>query len=209
MTQSNGQMRDRIKELRRVPARELLPNPKNWRTHGEMQSDALRAVLTEIGYADALLVRETPDGLMLIDGHLRAETTPDQDVPVLVVDVTEEEADKLLATHDPLATMAGTDAEALERLLDTVTTEDVALGQVLAQLAGNAPDFASLSLPTADEIATREAALAQQMAEHAKGRSAAQLELTCPECGADFEIRAKDLLGDAGDYKPDGNVGND
>jgi hypothetical protein len=41
--------------------------------------------------------RELPDGrLQLIDGHLRAETTLDDVVPVLVLDVIEEEADKLL-----------------------------------------------------------------------------------------------------------------
>lgn len=71
-------IQDRIRELRRVTARDLLPNPKNWRRHPKAQSDALRALLAEIGYADALLARELPDGrLMLVDGHLRAETTPD------------------------------------------------------------------------------------------------------------------------------------
>ena len=44
---------------------------------------------------------------MLIDGHLRAETAPDMMVPVLVLDVTEEEADKLLLTLDPLAGRPG------------------------------------------------------------------------------------------------------
>jgi hypothetical protein len=57
--------------------------------------------LAEVGYVDALLARDTPDGLMIIDGHLRAETTPDMEVPVLILDVTEEEADKILATFDP------------------------------------------------------------------------------------------------------------
>ena len=33
-------------------------------------------LLAEIGYADVLIARDTPDGLVLIDGHLRAETTP-------------------------------------------------------------------------------------------------------------------------------------
>jgi len=55
------QIRDRIKELRRVPASELLPNPKNWRTHPVAQQDALRGVLAEVGYADALIARETPE----------------------------------------------------------------------------------------------------------------------------------------------------
>ena len=88
------QIRDRIKELRRVKATELRPNPANWRTHPVAQQDALRGVLAEIGYADALLARETDDGeLVLIDGHLRAETTPDVMVPVLVLDVDEAEAE--------------------------------------------------------------------------------------------------------------------
>lgn len=76
-------IRDRIRELRRVPASELLPNPKNWRTHPKAQQDALRGVLAEVGMADAVLARELPDGsLMLIDGHLRAETAADAKVPV-------------------------------------------------------------------------------------------------------------------------------
>ena len=46
---------------------------------------------------------ELADGsLQLIDGHLRAETTPDAEVPVLVTDLTEQEADKVLLTLDPL-----------------------------------------------------------------------------------------------------------
>src|SRR5579872_1997953 len=96
-------IRDRIKELRRVRAAELIPNPKNWRTHPARQQDALRGILAEVGYADALLAREVPGrGLMLIDGHLRAETTPEAIVPVLVLDLDEAEADKLLAALDPL-----------------------------------------------------------------------------------------------------------
>lgn len=56
------QIRDRIKELRRVKASELLANPRNWRTHPEAQQKAVRGVLAEIGYADALLAREVGGG---------------------------------------------------------------------------------------------------------------------------------------------------
>lgn len=119
-----SQIRDRVRELRRVPARDLIPNRKNWRRHPKMQANALRGLLNEIGYADALLVRELPDGrLMLIDGHLRAETTPELEVPVLILDVTEEEADKLLLTLDPLAAMAESDSERIKALLATVRTD--------------------------------------------------------------------------------------
>lgn len=128
-------MRDRIKELRRVKASDILPNPKNWRTHPESQAAALRGILAEVGYVDALLARETPEGLMLIDGHLRRETTPDAEVPVLILDVDEAEADKILATFDPLGAMATADAEQLESLLADLKTEDAALQSMLDDLA--------------------------------------------------------------------------
>src|SRR6516162_1982494 len=128
--------RDRIKELRRVRASELLRNPRNWRTHPTAQARALRALLTEIGYADALIARELSDGqLQLIDGHLRCETTPDMEVPVLVLDVTEAEADKLLATLDPLACLAEANRETLSTLLATVDTDSAAVQALLANLA--------------------------------------------------------------------------
>src|SRR5262249_61023984 len=99
--------RDRLPELRRVPASQLRPNTKNWRSHPPAQRDALQGLLAELGYCDAVLARELPDGtLELIDGLLRCATTPDTAVPVLVLDVTEQEADKLLLTLDPLAGLA-------------------------------------------------------------------------------------------------------
>jgi len=132
------QIRDRIKELRRVRARDLLANPKNWRVHPKAQSAALRGLLAEVGYADALIARELPDGrLQLIDGHLRAETTPSAMVPVLVLDVTEEEADKLLLTLDPLAAMAGADTERIGKLLETVRSDSPAVEELLRRTAGD------------------------------------------------------------------------
>lgn len=132
------QIKDRIKELRRVKASELLPNPKNWRTHPVNQKNALKAVLAEVGYADAVLAYETSGGLMLVDGHLRAETTPDNIIPVLVLDITEEEADKLLATIDPLAAMAEIDAMQLDGLLRNINTGSEELQEMFAKLADDA-----------------------------------------------------------------------
>src|SRR5688572_29294420 len=112
-------IRDRIKELRRVRAGDLRPHPKNWRTHPEEQQNALRGILAEVGYVDALMVRELPDGsLQIVDGHLRAETTPDAQVPELVVDLDDKEADKVLATFDPLAAMAEPDEPPLPNRAD-------------------------------------------------------------------------------------------
>jgi DNA modification methylase len=122
------EIRDRVVEMRRVRAKDLLPNPKNWRRHPKAQADALRGLLKEIGIADALLVRELDDGrLQLIDGHLRAETLPGEEVPVLVLDLDEAEAEKLLLSLDPLASMAVADGERLQTLMDSVRTEDPAV----------------------------------------------------------------------------------
>jgi hypothetical protein len=144
------QIRDRIKELRRVRAAELRPNPRNWRLHPPAQQEALRGLLAEVGYAGALLVRELEDGtLMLIDGHLRAETTPDSVVPVLVLDVDEKEADKILLTHDPIAAMATVSSENVESLLAEVETESEAVRSMLDSIASIAPGSAGGSAAAA------------------------------------------------------------
>jgi hypothetical protein len=126
-------LRDRIIDLRRVPVDELRANPKNWRRHPPAQAKALRAMIDDVGFADALIARETPEGLMLIDGHLRLSQSGPADVlPVLVLDVDEAEADRLLATLDPLAAMAEVDAGALEALLAEVSIPSADLMQFLA-----------------------------------------------------------------------------
>jgi hypothetical protein len=128
-------IKDRIKELRRVPASDLLPNPKNWRTHPTAQVDSLKGILAEVGWADAVLARETPDGLLLIDGHARSEIAPDQEIPVLILDVDEREADLILATLDPLAAMATTNQAALDALLAETETQCAALAEMLEKMA--------------------------------------------------------------------------
>ncbi len=138
-------IRDRIIELRRVPARQLIRNPANWRRHPEPQRAALRALLSEIGMADALLARQTPDGLVLIDGHLRAEELPNADVPVLILDVTEAEADKMLLTLDPLAAMAEMEGTAVKALLERLQwNADDGLRALLDDLASRADKLLSL-----------------------------------------------------------------
>ena len=145
-------IRDRIKSFRRVKASELLPNPKNWRTHPQAQQDAMRGLLAEIGFAGAALARETKAGLMLLDGHLRAALAPDQKIPVLVLDVTEAEAAKLLATFDPVGKMADADPEALAALLADIDTESEALQAMLDGLAAEAELEAASEAASSTEL---------------------------------------------------------
>ena len=145
--------RDRIKELRRVKAADLIANEKNFREHDRRQEDAMIELLSEIGYADALVAYETTDGLKLINGHMRKGLTPDQEVPVLVLDVTEEEADKLLATFDPVSSFATTNKEKLSELLKTLTINSHDMRAALTNMA---------TKPAEGENATMKEKIAQQ-----------------------------------------------
>ncbi|WP_425154956.1 transposase [Candidatus Palauibacter sp.] len=82
------------------------------------------AELARVGYVDAVIARETPAGLVLVDGHLRADLAADAEIPVLVVDIDEGEAAEVLATLDPLAAAAGADETALAELLAGLPDDD-------------------------------------------------------------------------------------
>ena len=144
-------IRNRIKEFRTVPASELLPNPKNWRKHPETQENALRSMLADVGFADAVIARETPAGLVLIDGHLRTEVASDTEVPVLIVDLNDEEADKVLATHDVLGAMAATDSDILADLLAGITVADSDLSDILSEMANLGSDLDFSEAVSGDE----------------------------------------------------------
>lgn len=148
------EIRDRVRELRRVPAGDLKANPKNWRTHPDDQRRALAGVLESVGFADAVLARELEDGtLELIDGHLRAdELPPDYMVPVLVLDLSADEADVVLATHDPLAALAGRDGDLLSDLIDSIQTDNADLARLLRSIELDDEIARDVAEQTAEEI---------------------------------------------------------
>jgi len=165
-------IRDRIVELVRVPASDLLPNPKNWRTHPPAQLDALRGILAEVGFAGAALGRKLADGsIMLIDGHARAEVSGDTPVPVLILDVTDDEADKLLATFDPLGDMAEANNGRLEDLLRGIQTSNEDLAGLLTSIAQDhgiiPPEFEPASIDD-------------------QGRLDQKAKTVCPNCSHEF-----------------------
>ncbi len=129
-------IRDRILRLDRVPVEQLHASPKNWRTHPDNQRSALADMLGDVGFAAPVVARQRADGtLELIDGHLRVETMPaGSTVPVVVLDVTEAEAGKLLATMDPLSALAGQDDAKLLTLLGQIDSDSAAVQAMLGDL---------------------------------------------------------------------------
>jgi len=137
-------IRDRVIDIRQVKASELVPNPKNFRVHPEAQRDAYRGLLAEIGDVGAVVARELPDGrLMLIDGHMRKAERGEDIVRVFVTDLTEQEADKLLAALDPMTMMAQHDGVKLAELLGGVDAESDGLRNMFEGLLDQA-EFAAI-----------------------------------------------------------------
>ncbi len=123
--------RNRIVRHVRVRAGDLVAHELNPRVHSGAQRAALAALYDDIGFARSLLAYELPDGrLKLIDGHLRASMDPEQEVEVEVLDVTDAEARALLLAIDPLAQLAGYEADTLAELR-RITEPDCAALQSL------------------------------------------------------------------------------
>ena len=98
---------------------------------------ALRGLLEQVGVAAALTAYHSERNggkLTLIDGHLRKQDY-DLDWPTLILDVTDEEADLLLASHDPLVALAEYDRAKLDGLLQNVRARSPALLGMLKNLA--------------------------------------------------------------------------
>jgi DNA modification methylase len=112
-------IRDRVVELRRVRANEIIPHEKNAREHPEAQRNALRAVMSQLGFAGAILAVERDGKLKCCDGHLRTEEMGDKEVPVLILDLNDDEVETLLLSFDAIGSMAKFNRERLESLLGT------------------------------------------------------------------------------------------
>ena len=109
----------RIKSHRRGRAGDLVPHEWNFRIHPEVQRTALLALYEEVGFARSLLAYELPDGrLKLLDGHLRRDLDPEMEVDVEILDVNDAEARALLLSIDPLASLAQTQEQLRDRLLE-------------------------------------------------------------------------------------------
>jgi DNA modification methylase len=100
---------------------QLLANPYNWRIHPHEQELALRGILDEVGWVQNIIVNKRTGHV--VDGHLRVATAiskGEKAVPVLYVDLTEDEEKKVLLTIDPVGAMAVMDADKFKELLAEV-----------------------------------------------------------------------------------------
>lgn len=147
----SGPWRIRIVAYRLMPVSEIIDNPKAWRKHPEKQRNALRAALDHVGLVKPLIYNERTN--RLVDGAARldlARRDGQEMLPVIIVDLSEEEEALVLATLDPLSELAEVDTEALQRLLQEVSVDDVTLMELLTEIGADAglEGFADLAAST-------------------------------------------------------------
>ena len=124
------QWRSRIVGEGEEDATQLLANPSNWRIHSSQQQKALGAVLDEVGWVQRVIVNQRTGHV--VDGHLRVALaiSKGEKVPVVYIDVSEDEERLILATIDPLSAMAGTDEDLLAALRGAMLPEYVDIAEL-------------------------------------------------------------------------------
>jgi hypothetical protein len=103
---------------------QLLANPANWRIHPKAQQDALAGALDQVGWVQQVLVNRTTGHV--VDGHLRVElaiSRHERSVPVVYVELSEEDERLVLASLDPLAAMATAECVSDAETSSSVDTE--------------------------------------------------------------------------------------
>jgi hypothetical protein len=109
-----------------IEAGSLNENPLNWRKHSAEQLQTIRDLVSDpdVGWAGACLFNERTG--RLIDGHARKSVVdPNQVVPVLIGDWSEEAEKRILATLDPVGQMATGDTAAYQALIDQVSASSL------------------------------------------------------------------------------------
>ena len=138
-------------DIQYVPASALVRNPRNWRTHPTDQSAAVRTAISRNGFVQPLLVRAVDDHYELIDGELRANISGEDEVPVIVLDLSQQEADEVLLALDATAAMAGVNPDNLDHLLASTGLASIdGYSELAASLASDLEMFRSDLFPTGD-----------------------------------------------------------
>jgi hypothetical protein len=133
---------------------QIMFNPRNWRIHPLSQQDALKGVLEEVGWVQQVIVNKRTGNL--IDGHLRCQLAARegaQTIPVVYVDVSEDEEALVLATLDPIGAMAATDKQKLDELFHDINSDNENVQKMIAEIAEKEGVLGDL--PTLDDLESK------------------------------------------------------
>lgn len=136
--------RNRIIESGVKRADQFTAHPRNPKIHPAFQREVIKSLLGDIGWVTGVI--ESKNSGYLLDGHERVWAALDEGdgepIPYTVVDVTEDEELKILATLDPSGYLAQQHGEVLKELMADMGERSEIVEQMLKSLVGQ-------SLPTA------------------------------------------------------------
>jgi hypothetical protein len=132
------QLRNRVKEIKRLKASEVAANPKNFRLHNDHQRQQFRSILGEVGFSGVSLAyysERNGGALTLLDGHMRSEEVgPDFESDFAILDVNDAEADKILLSFDWIGSLATIDEQKIRELTAEIEMETDAAKATVAAL---------------------------------------------------------------------------
>src|SRR5262245_19189056 len=158
----NRAWRDRVVAREPVDPRVLVAHPDNWRAHPDAQKDVMIGAIRELGFVGDVKVSKRSG--RILDGHMRvalAIADGQSSIPVAWIDCeSDEEEARILASYDPIASLAELDAERFGRVLERAQIEDDPLRTMLTGLlppptetvglrpgVETAPDTSPVALP--------------------------------------------------------------
>lgn len=129
-----GKWKNRIVEFGVKAADQFTPHPENLKIHPEWQRAALGGFLEEIGWTG--VVAESKRSGYLLDGHERIwqALQTNEEVPYIVLDLSEEEEEKMLLKFDYIGGMARYDHQRTAAMLQRVQTSNAALQKMMADM---------------------------------------------------------------------------
>lgn len=117
-------LKSRIAKYGQASPFSLVDNSANYRKHPTAQRRALESTISEVGYVQPVLVNIHNNHI--VDGHLRVEIAREHavtQIPVVYLDITEDEELYLLSTIDPITNMATIDQKLFDDLLGVISSE--------------------------------------------------------------------------------------
>jgi ParB-like chromosome segregation protein Spo0J len=154
-------LRNRVVGMGEEAPDQLLANPANFRIHPDAQQQALAGSIDGVGWIDPVIVNRLSGHV--VDGHLRvtlALRSGVKSIPVVYVELSDDDEAQALLSLDPIAAMAATDKAQLDALLRAVQSDDERVQEMLAgiyevELSGE--NYTDPKLPEAyQEIRPRE-----------------------------------------------------
>lgn len=160
---------------------QLLGHPQNPKTHPGYQINALKQSLDKLGWVAPVIINENTG--YCLDGHARiltaiSDNTPE--IPVLYVDLTEDEEMQMLLTFDRIGTLAKYDQDNVDDLISKLDLSDQ---PALADMVERLKTEPTKLIPAEPEINF----------DDIKGNQDRQAPnktsiITCPNCDHSFEV---------------------